>query len=544
MEIIESRPFPDDVTSNDDETSSANTEDALISARNSSETINSTTNRNNIGCCVTDEKKITFCGTKRYLISGIILIIIGIVSLIWTPFEVLMNERLKMMPGFPPYEWWKNPPDEVLLRVYIFNVTNSEEFLSGTDVKLKLQEVGPIIYREKLTHSNISFNENGTLSYVATRTAIFLPEMNTINLNETLIMPNLALLGMASYLYDASLFTKVAFNLMVRSLNSQALVKTTISDYLWNFTDPLLDAAQRILPSLVPVKNMGILHRIYSNFEDLVTVFVGAEHGHERFFMIDKYHGSQFVPFYDNHCQDLIVNSTEGVAYAQFLTKNSTLLYWRKTLCKVTPLYYESESIKFGLNAYKFELPNNTFDRKYPAYSDCYLGDPPLPSGLSDVSKCYYDFPMAASFPHFLYGDDILQTYVDGLSPNYEKHHSFVYVEPTTGIPMESRARSQSNLIMREFTGFNSAVQRFSNVVVPMFWAEYNQVGLPWYIYCLMYFTVVVLPTLQKIISGCCFLTGTLFVALGVKRIKSRRSYVRYNKSLQFEKGNYFSEKL
>lgn len=52
-----------------------------------------------------------------------------------------------MVRGLPAYEWWKNPPDEVLLRVYLFNVTNSEQFESGIDSKLELNEIGPIVFR-------------------------------------------------------------------------------------------------------------------------------------------------------------------------------------------------------------------------------------------------------------------------------------------------------------------------------------------------------------------------------------------------------------
>jgi scavenger receptor class B protein 1 len=52
-----------------------------------------------------------------------------------------------MIRGLPPFEWWKNPPDEVLLRVYVFNVTNSEEFMSGQDYQLHLEEVGPFVFR-------------------------------------------------------------------------------------------------------------------------------------------------------------------------------------------------------------------------------------------------------------------------------------------------------------------------------------------------------------------------------------------------------------
>jgi hypothetical protein len=38
-------------------------------------------------------------------------------------------------------------PLEVLVNVYIFNVTNAEAFLSGQDEKLKVKEIGPYVYR-------------------------------------------------------------------------------------------------------------------------------------------------------------------------------------------------------------------------------------------------------------------------------------------------------------------------------------------------------------------------------------------------------------
>lgn len=46
----------------------------------------------------------------------------------------------------PPYEWWSDPPDEVKLRAYVFNVTNHERFMAGLDDKLNVQEIGPIVY--------------------------------------------------------------------------------------------------------------------------------------------------------------------------------------------------------------------------------------------------------------------------------------------------------------------------------------------------------------------------------------------------------------
>lgn len=224
-----------------------------------------------------------------------------------------------------------------------------------------------------------------------------------------------------------------------------------------------------------------------------MTVYIGTKHGNEKFFLIDKYHGSDYLPYYNGKCLDKVVNGTEGVMYPQFITKDVSLKYYRKTMCKVTPLYYESKCmyyistkilkfrplllsedvVKYGLNAYKFTLPGDIYNRTHPPEKDCYRNEPPLPDGLSDVSSCQYGMPMAASFPHFLYGNETLKTLVDGLKPNVEAHESYIKVEPLTGIPLEGKARSQSNLIVNKLRGFNSVLSKFSETVIPMFWAEY-----------------------------------------------------------------------
>ncbi|GBP24804.1 hypothetical protein EVAR_14137_1 [Eumeta japonica] len=58
--------------------------------------------------------------------------------------------------GLPPYEWWRDPPDEVKMRVYVFNVTNHEDFLVGKEEKINLQEIGPVVY---LQASTMDFRE-------------------------------------------------------------------------------------------------------------------------------------------------------------------------------------------------------------------------------------------------------------------------------------------------------------------------------------------------------------------------------------------------
>ncbi|CAG9794503.1 unnamed protein product [Diatraea saccharalis] len=174
----------------------------------------------------------------------------------------MLKEKLNMRPGFPPYEWWADPPDEVKLRVYVFNVTNHERFLAGLDEKINVKEIGPIVYLEKLLHSNIHFNDNSTMTYLAKRYPIFLPHLNDFNLNDTLIVANMAVLGMASYLHDANYIVRTGFRLLVDSHGSKLFMKKTIYEYLWELTDPVLDTSKNIVPGIVPVNNMGVLARV------------------------------------------------------------------------------------------------------------------------------------------------------------------------------------------------------------------------------------------------------------------------------------------
>lgn len=53
-----------------------------------------------------------------------------------------------------------------------------------------------------------------------------------------------------------------------------------------------------------------------------------------------------------------------------------------------------------------------------------------LPSGLLDISPCYYGFPIALSYPHFLNTDERVGEHVLGMAPNRSQHETYFYVQP------------------------------------------------------------------------------------------------------------------
>lgn len=74
-----------------------------------------------------------------------------------------------------------------MCNIYLFAVTNPNEFLSGQDDKLKLKEIGPIKYREHLNHEDVVFHkENHTISYTVVRRLEFIGDNPSI-LNDSFL---------------------------------------------------------------------------------------------------------------------------------------------------------------------------------------------------------------------------------------------------------------------------------------------------------------------------------------------------------------------
>ena len=78
--------------------------------------------------------------------------------------EHIINSEITLREGGRTYRWWKNPPVVPQMRVFIYNVTNADEFLNAGKKPI-LQELGPYVYLQTWEKVNVKFNPNGTVSY-------------------------------------------------------------------------------------------------------------------------------------------------------------------------------------------------------------------------------------------------------------------------------------------------------------------------------------------------------------------------------------------
>lgn len=420
------------------------------------------------------------------LILAVMCFTIGFVAHRYELTKIILDDRLKMREFTPHFKWWQDTSDVlVTCKVYVFSVTNAERWMNKLDDQLNFEEIGPIVYRESLDHLDVVFHpQNSTISYNSKRQLHFMPEFNVDGiLNKTFTIPNTAVLAMAAKLQNSSLFVKWGYNLILSSSGDEVFLNTTIYNYLWNQTSPIMKSAKKIVPFMVPVENIGTLNVMYSDYNDRVNVRHGLQHGDDQFFMINSYRNRPTVPGFipeNGDCFASIVNSSEGALYQQNLNENSIIIYWRRTLCRAVPLYFERKVQRGPLLGYEYVLPDNSYDRFMNGTEDCYKGQNSfLENGMTDMSKCYNDFPVAATSPHYFARNLSMAKKISGLSPDREKHYSYTIADPTLGIPIDQRARTQSNLVIPELSGFSDNIQKFSNMILPMFWIEYHQNELP-----------------------------------------------------------------
>lgn len=81
-------------------------------------------------------------------------------------------QELVIKENSSDFSVWIEPDTPIYLKVFIFNLTNQEEFLNGQ--KPRLEELGPYVFVEKRRKFDIKFTEHGKIvSYLEKKSYSF-----------------------------------------------------------------------------------------------------------------------------------------------------------------------------------------------------------------------------------------------------------------------------------------------------------------------------------------------------------------------------------
>ncbi|XP_016771066.1 scavenger receptor class B member 1 isoform X2 [Apis mellifera] len=401
---------------------------------------------------------------------GISCSILSYLIYIIKPSQLILEYNLEMRPDSLAFELWKKPPIQIYIKVYIFNITNMEEFLKG-GVKLKVEEIGPYVYQEIVENHNITWHEN-MISYIPKRTIIYVPEMSINDPKKDIIhVPNIPML-----MYD--------------------------------------EGENVILMNIGKNKNMTEEEGRYLSIQSYNGSPGMSQWGYR------EEDGNETYP--ENTICNRIKGTTEGELFPSYLDKHAVFRIFRKAFCKAIPIVFKKEVIMDnGLNGYLYSMSDDFLDTSEENPNNaCYCQKKKqcLKKGLSDITPCYYKIPAAMSLPHFLHADSSIYDNVEGLNPDSKKHTSQIIIQPTIGIPMKINSKIQINLVMQH-TIYNSKIRPFNDMTIPLFWSDLVMDSLPNDLTFILKLILQICPMVETVIIWLLAIAGTTMFVLSLLAI-------------------------
>ncbi|ALC46118.1 CG10345 [Drosophila busckii] len=363
---------------------------------------------------------------------GMTLLFFGAVILLTDPVKLIVEWQISLTPGTLLYKLWLHPPLEVFIMVYMFNYTNVDAFIDGTDAKMKITEVGPYVYREVLTNNNVTLNEaNNTISYTPRRIYEFVPERSVGDPKvDRIRAPNIPYMGLFREGNETNVF---------------------------NMNLPEPKDAQGNRQAGTP--------RGYS------INSINGEQGFSRWEYDASTNGTMCNRIWGSH---------DATLFPRDMNAQDTFYIYRRTFCRRLPMKFNRTLDFKGLDAFEFVMEPHIFDSElHNDNTSCFCkNNQCLKKGVGNVSPCYYNMPLAITYPHFMHADPSLLQPFEGLSPNISRHTSTFMLQPQLGVPLHVHMRLQANQVVGNIK-FNRLMEPFENLVLPLLWVDLTIDNLP-----------------------------------------------------------------
>ncbi|XP_055644645.1 scavenger receptor class B member 1 isoform X5 [Toxorhynchites rutilus septentrionalis] len=386
---------------------------------------------------------------------------------------------------------------------------------------MTFEEVGPYVYRELLSHENVTFLNNGTLYTKPSHPLVFQEHLSNGHKEEDVFfVPNIALLSIAQVASRQSYLLRLPLNLLIRQTKISALEQQTAKQFMFGFETTLTTLGNTFLPNWITFNKVGLIDRMYDFDDDFETIYTG-ETDESLSGLYDSYLGSPNLPQWDgDHCSS-IRKASDGTKFKSFIKDDDQLLFFRKSMCRPQRMVQAGTNFEVdGLQATKFVFEENALDNgEVDTKNKCFCRKGKcLPRGLIDVTDCYYGFPIALSYPHFYDADPKLLTRLNGLSPNKTLHSSFFMINSLSGLPLQLSVKFQINMAVDDISNI-AECERFSNLVIPALWFEITMLKLPQSLQSRFLFYLYYLRIFDRIMYYSFFVCGGLLLLLSVLRV-------------------------
>ncbi|XP_044768049.1 scavenger receptor class B member 1-like, partial [Neomonachus schauinslandi] len=200
-----------------------------------------------------------------------------------------MSQNVRIDPSSLSFNMWKEIPVPFYLSIYFFDIVNPDAILLGE--KPQVQERGPYVYREFRHKSNITFNDNDTVSFLEYRSFQFQPDKSHGLESDYIVMPNILVLAAAMMMENKPMSLKLIMTLAFSTLGERAFMNRTVGEIMWGYEDPLIHLINKYLPNMFPFKGkFGLFAELNNSDSGLFTVFTGVK-DFSRIHLVNKWNG-------------------------------------------------------------------------------------------------------------------------------------------------------------------------------------------------------------------------------------------------------------
>lgn len=410
-------------------------------------------------------------------VIGAVILALGLTAYLVMPL-IIHNQVSAMLPlknGTMIYDQWQNTTVPAYLQFWFYSVLNPLEVLKGD--KPSLAQIGPYTYRERRVKHNISFDDNGFVSYLQTRSFYFDRSLSIGTEDDTITTINIPLVVIADKVKHIPYAFKKLAEAFVKTLEKNGVFFTTsVRNITWGYFDPLLNDIDYLVKLLKPFG-------IHFYIDPLIGLFAGKNNSDDRIYVVDtgtvnldnflrirSWNGSSSLSMWHDRYANM-VNGTDGSMFGPFLNASSLLYIFQSDICRSIYASYIGRSVVKGIPSIDFAAPDILFANRSvnPANGGFCLGGVCLGAGVLNLSACVAGgAPVVMSQPQFYaaaskYGDAVV-----GLTPSSDCK-TLVQLEPTTGLPLRLQKKLQINIAVEPVASF-MGMDALPTVTLPVMW--------------------------------------------------------------------------
>ncbi|XP_070552262.1 platelet glycoprotein 4-like [Ptychodera flava] len=403
------------------------------------------------------------------LVLGTVLVGLGI-GLYWILDNVIhkiVKQQMTLSEDSKTYDTWRAPDIPVYMQFFVFDLVNPAEVMSGQKLPWVVQR-GPYTYRETRVKENITWNEDGTVSYRQPVTYVFDREMSVGWDSDTVTTINLPLLTVANLVKYEPDWLQYLVEALEKVSDASLFMEIPVKGLMWGYEDPMLEFIQDALKDFgvhIPTE-FGIFMGRNGSDDGEYTVYTDAE----RLNIIKDWQNASSLSWWPDKYANMI-NGTDGSLAPPFFDPSQPAYIYSSDICRsVYGLYEKDVDIK-GISVKRYTSPKKLLADNITNPDNAGFCTPNhdycLPGGLLNASNCQKGAPVVYSLPHFLYADEHVQ--LPCLNPNKEEHQTLIDTDYITGVSMRVAKRLQINAHLQRHQDIDD-LSKVNDQFYPVVW--------------------------------------------------------------------------